>query len=479
MKVLFVASEAAPLIKSGGLGDVAGALPKELAKKGVDVRVVLPKYKGINWKLKDKLQFDRWFMINVSWRTRYVGVFTYKQDGVTYYLIDNEAYFNRDGLYGYFDDGERFAYFDRAVLEMLKQVDWQPDIIHCNDWQTGMIPVMLTLEYSRKDLFYAGMRTVYSIHNILFQGCFDKVILPELFGYDYEPYENKSLEFNKGVSFMKGAINYSNLISTVSYSYAEEIKTPYYGEGLDGLLRCRSGALRGIVNGIDYDEFNPKTDKYIYTNYDLNSIKNKVANKTALQKDLGLTVDENIPMIAMVTRLTSQKGIDLVVDIADRLLQQNVQLVILGTGDKNFEDHFKWLDYAYGNKVSANIRFDNALSHKIYAASDMFLMPSRFEPCGLGQLIALRYGSIPIVRETGGLKDTVTAYNEYTSEGNGFSFKNYNADELYNIIQYALWIYSNKNHWNTLVNHAMSSDNSWEKSAQKYYDLYRELTGRD
>ncbi|MCR4943176.1 MAG: glycogen synthase GlgA [Clostridium sp.] len=478
MKVLFVASEAAPLIKSGGLGDVAGALPKELAKKGVDVRVVLPKYKGINWKLKDKLQFDRWFMINVSWRTRYVGVFTYKQDGVTYYLIDNEAYFNRDGLYGYFDDGERFAYFDRAVLEMLKQVDWQPDIIHCNDWQTGMIPVMLTLEYSRKDLFYAGMRTVYSIHNILFQGCFDKVILPELFGYDYEPYENKSLEFNKGVSFMKGAINYSNLISTVSYSYAEEIKTPYYGEGLDGLLRCRSGALRGIVNGIDYDEFNPETDDYIYKKYNVNTLKEKLTNKEQLQKDLGLYQSRNTPMIGMVTRLTSQKGIDLIVNIADRLLQQDVQLVILGTGDKNFEDHFKWLDYRYGNKVSANIKFDNELAHRIYASSDMFLMPSLFEPCGLGQLIALRYGTIPIVRETGGLRDTVQPYNQYEETGNGFSFANFNADEMLNIIQYAMGIYQDKRQWNKLIRHAMNSNNSWSKSADAYLNMYNELCYR-
>lgn len=475
MKVLFVASEAAPLIKSGGLGDVAGALPKELARKGVDVRVVIPKYKNINWKLKDKLQFDRWFMINVSWRTRYVGVFTYKQDGVTYYLIDNEAYFNRDGLYGYYDDGERFAYFDRAVLEMLKQVDFQPDIIHCNDWQTGMIPVMLRLEYSRKDLFYAGMKTVYSIHNILFQGCFDKVILPELFGYDYEPFKNKSLEFNEGVSFMKGAINYSDLISTVSCSYAEEIKTPDYGEGLDGLLRCRSGALRGIVNGIDYDEFNPETDNYIYKKYNVSTLKEKLTNKEQLQKDLGLYQSRTTPMIGMVTRLTSQKGIDLIVNIADRLLQQDVQLVILGTGDKNFEDHFKWLDYRYGNKVSANIKFDNELAHKIYASSDMFLMPSLFEPCGLGQLIALRYGTIPIVRETGGLRDTVQPYNQFEESGNGFSFANFNADEMYNIIQYALQIYYDKRQWNKIIRHAMNSNNSWSKSADEYLNMYNEL----
>lgn len=479
MRVLFVASEASPFIKTGGLGDVAGALPKALAQKNVDIRVVIPKYKELNWEVKDKLRFVKWFNVYVGYRESFCGVWECFYNGVTYYVLDNERYFKRDGIYGFYDDAERFAFFDRAVLDMLRQIDWQPDLIHCNDWQTGMLPVLLKFQYKRNDWFYWNMKTVYSIHNIAFQGVYDPKILPELFGFDMELYDNTCLKFDEGVSFMKGGLYYSDIITTVSNTYAGEIQTPEYGHRLDGVLRDRSYALRGIVNGIDYDDFNPKTDKYIAKNYDLNSIKNKAANKTALQRDLGLTVDEKIPMIAMVTRLTSQKGIDLLVNISDRLLQQNVQLVILGTGDKNYEDHFKWLDYAYGNKVSANIRFDNALSHKIYAASDMFLMPSSFEPCGLGQLIALRYGSIPIVRETGGLKDTVTPYNEYTGDGNGFSFKNYNADELYNIIQYALWIYSNKNHWNTLINHAMNSDNSWEKSAQKYLDLYRELTGID
>ena len=479
MRVLFVASEASPFIKTGGLGDVAGALPKALAQKNADVRVVIPKYKDLNWEVKDKLRFVKWFNVYVGYRESFCGVWECFYNGVTYYVLDNERYFKRDGIYGFYDDAERFAFFDRAVLDMLRQIDWQPDLIHCNDWQTGMLPVLLKFQYKKNDWFYWRMKTVYSIHNIAFQGVFDPIILPELFGFDMELYDNTCLQFDTGVSFMKGGIYYSDIVTTVSNTYAGEIQTPQYGHRLDAVLRDRSYALRGIVNGIDYDEFNPKTDRYIYKNYDLNSIKNKAVNKTSLQRDLGLTVDENIPMIAMVTRLTSQKGIDLLVNIADRLLQQNIQLVVLGTGDKNYEDHFKWLDYAYGNKVSANIRFDNALSHKIYAASDMFLMPSSFEPCGLGQLIALRYGSIPIVRETGGLKDTVRAYNEYTGEGNGFSFRNYNADELYNIIQYALWIYRNKNHWNTLINHAMNSDNSWEKSAQKYLDLYRELTGID
>lgn len=287
------------------------------------------------------------------------------------------------------------------------------------------------------------------------------------------------LKIDDGVSYMKGGLCYSDVITTVSNTYAYEIQTPEYGQRLDGVLRERSYALRGITNGIDYDEFNPKTDKFIKKNYSINSIEDKAINKTELQKELGLTVDKNIPMLAMVTRLTSQKGMDLLVNISDKLLQENVQLVILGTGDKHYEEHFKWLDSRYGNKVSANIKFDNGLANKIYAACDMFLMPSLFEPCGLGQLIALRYGSIPIVRETGGLKDTITAYNEYTGEGNGFSFRNYNSDELYNIIEYALWIYKDKGKWENLIENAMNSDNSWNRSAQIYLDLYRELTGQD
>jgi len=479
MRVLFVASEAAPFIKSGGLGDVAGALPKALAQKGADVRVVIPKYKEINWEVREKLRFNKWFNVKVGLREEFCGVWECFYNGVTYYLLDNEKYFNRDEIYGFYDDAERFAFFDRAVLDMLKQIDWQPDLIHCNDWQTGMLPVLLKFQYKKEDMFYWNMKCVYSIHNIAFQGVFDPQILPGLFGFDMELYNNTSLKFDLGVSYMKGGLYYSDIITTVSNSYADEIQTPEYGQRLDGVLRDRSYALRGITNGIDYEEFNPKTDKFIKKNYDINSIESKVINKTELQKELGLTVDKDIPMIAMVTRLTQQKGIDLLVNISDRLLQQNVQLVVLGTGDKHYEDHFKWLDYRYGNKVSANIRFDNALANKIYAGCDMFLMPSLFEPCGLGQLIALRYGSIPIVRETGGLKDTVTSYNEYTGEGNGFSFTSYNSDDLYNVIQYAFWIYKDKKKWNNLIKQAMKSDNSWNKSADIYLNMYRELTGQD
>ncbi|NRZ56864.1 starch synthase [Clostridium beijerinckii] len=448
-------------------------------KKNADVRVVIPKYKEISWEVRDKLRFVKWFNVKVGWREQFCGVWECFHNGVTYYALDNEAYFKRDEVYGFYDDAERFAFFDRAVLEMLRQIDWQPDLIHCNDWQTGMLPVLLKFEYKRNDMFYWKMKCVYSIHNIAFQGVFDPQILSELFGFDMELYNNTCLKFDDGVSYMKGGLYYSDVITTVSNTYAYEIQTPEYGQRLDGVLRERSYALRGITNGIDYDEFNPKTDKFIKKNYSINSIEDKAINKTELQKELGLTVDKNIPMLAMVTRLTSQKGMDLLVNISDKLLQENVQLVILGTGDKHYEEHFKWLDSRYGNKMSANIKFDNGLANKIYAACDMFLMPSLFEPCGLGQLIALRYGSIPIVRETGGLKDTIIAYNEYTGEGNGFSFRNYNSDELYNIIEYALWIYKDKGKWENLIENAMNSDNSWNRSAQIYLDLYRELTGQD
>lgn len=477
MKVLFAASEAHPFIKTGGLGDVMGALPKSLVKLGVDVRVVIPKYKNIKDELKQKLQFVKWFTVSVGWRNQYCGIFQYQYKGVIYYFIDNEYYFNRDGLYGYFDDGERFAFFNRAVLEFIKQIDWQPDLINCNDWQTGMVPVLLNLEY-KKDEFYSKIKTVFSIHNLLFKGSFSPKVLPELFGYDYMPLVNGSVELDGSVSFLKGGLNYCDQITTVSNTYAEEIKTPQYGEGLDGFLRSKSYYLMGIVNGIDYEEFNPQDDKLIFKNFNINSIDNKVQNKLSLQRELGLPQKKDTPMIGLISRLTHQKGCDLIVNMIDRLLQRDIQLVILGTGDYWYEETFKNLQYRYPDKVSANIKFDNTLAHKIYAATDMFLMPSLFEPCGLGQLIALRYGSIPIVRETGGLKDTISPYNQYNGVGNGFGFKNFNSNELMQIIEYALTIYNDKNAWNNIIRQAMNSDNSWEKSATQYKWLYEGVVNR-
>ena len=477
MKVLFAASEAHPFIKTGGLGDVMGALPQSLTELGVEARVVIPKYKNIKDELKQNLQFIKWFTVPVGWRNQYCGVFQYKYKDVVYYFIDNEYYFNRDGLYGYYDDGERFAFFNRAVLEFIKEIDWKPDIINCNDWQTGMVPVLLNLEYKNNE-FYSNMKTVFSIHNLLFKGSFVPNVLPELFGYDYMPLTNGSVELNGSVSFLKGGINYSDQITTVSNTYAEEIKTQQYGEGLDGLLRCKSDFLKGIVNGIDYEEFDPEKDNLIFKNFTWDSISDKVENKLSLQKELGLPQRAETPMIGLISRLTHQKGCDLIVSIIDRLLQKDIQFVVLGTGDYWYEETFKNLQYRYPDKVSANIKFDNSLAHKIYAATDMFLMPSLFEPCGLGQLIALRYGSIPIVRETGGLKDTISPYNKYTGIGNGFGFKNFNSNELMQIIEYALTIYDDKDAWNNIIRQAMDSDNSWEKSAMQYKLLYEDVVKR-
>ncbi|MDB1949654.1 MULTISPECIES: glycogen synthase GlgA [Clostridium] len=474
MNILIVASEAHPFIKTGGLGDVIGALPVALNDLGADVRVVIPNYRDIKKEIKENLKYIDNFTVNVGWRNQYCGILEYEHEGVKFYLLDNEYYFNRGGLYGYYDDGEKFAFFDRAVLEFVKHIDWVPDILHCNDWQTGMVPVLLKLEYSKEEKF-KNMKTMFSIHNLFFKGMFDPKVLPELFGYDYESFNNGSLEHYGAVSFLKGGINYADKVTTVSKSYAEEIKTPEYGEQLEGLLRYRSSVLEGIVNGIDYKEYNPEEDKYIYSTYSVNDLENKKINKEELQKELGLTVNKDVPMVGLVSRLTHQKGCDLIINILEELLKEDIQVVVLGTGDYMYEESFKSFQGRYPNKISANIKFSNELAHKIYAASDMFLMPSLFEPCGLGQLIALRYGSIPIVRETGGLKDTVTPYNEYDETGNGFGFKNYRFEELLNIIKYALKIYENKDKWNNIVRQAMSADNSWEKSAKEYIEIYNKL----
>ncbi|MDU8967695.1 MAG: glycogen synthase GlgA [Clostridium sp.] len=474
MNILIVASEAHPFIKTGGLGDVIGALPVALNDLGADVRVVIPNYRDIKKEIKENLKYIANFTVNVGWRNQYCGILEYEHEGVKFYLLDNEYYFNRGGLYGYYDDGEKFAFFDRAVLEFVKHIDWVPDILHCNDWQTGMVPVLLKLEYSKEEKF-KNMKTMFSIHNLFFKGMFDPKVLPELFGYDYESFNNGSLEHYGAVSFLKGGINYADKVTTVSKSYAEEIKTPEYGEQLEGLLRYRSSVLEGIVNGIDYKEYNPEEDKYIYSTYSVNDLENKKINKEELQKELGLTVNKDVPMIGLVSRLTHQKGCDLIINILEELLKEDIQVVVLGTGDYMYEESFKSFQGRHPNKISANIKFSNELAHKIYAASDMFLMPSLFEPCGLGQLIALRYGSIPIVRETGGLKDTVTPYNEYDETGNGFGFKNYRFEELLNIIKYALKIYENKDKWNNIVRQAMSADNSWEKSAKEYIEIYNKL----
>ncbi|WP_444311094.1 glycogen synthase GlgA [Megamonas funiformis] len=476
LKVLYVASEAVPFVKTGGLADVAGSLPKELKQKGVDVRVVTPKYSGIKEEYRNNMEHIYDGEINVSWRKKYLGIDRYDYKDVPFYFIDNQEYFYREGYYGYPDDVERFTFFCRAVLEMLPHIDFWPDVIHMNDWQTGLISVYLKLEHN-EDVRYNKIKTVYTIHNLKYQGRFWKGYLPDVLGLDWKCFNNGDLEYFDDINFMKGAIVYSDKVTTVSRSYAKEIQDPYYGEGLEGMLQKRDADLSGIINGLDYEDYNPETDKYIFKNFDVhNAIAIKGDNKEQLQKKLGLPVNRKIPMIGMVTRLVEAKGLDLVTRILDELLEyENVQFVILGTGDRQYEDWFKGLVWRYPKKVSANIFFNNELAHQIYAASDLFLMPSQYEPCGIGQLIALRYGTVPIVRATGGLKDTVEAYNNYTQTGNGFSFNNYNAHELLFSIKRAIdGIADDRKHIH-LVENAMTADYSWEESAKQYKELYNSL----
>lgn len=476
LKVLYVASEAVPFVKTGGLADVAGSLPKELKQKGVDVRVVIPKYSGIKEEYRNNMEHIYDGEINVSWRKKYLGIDRYDYKDVPFYFIDNQEYFYREGYYGYPDDVERFTFFCRAVLEMLPHIDFWPDVIHMNDWQTGLISVYLKLEHN-EDVRYNKIKTVYTIHNLKYQGRFWKGYLPDVLGLDWKCFNNGDLEYFDDINFMKGAIVYSDKVTTVSRSYAKEIQDPYYGEGLEGMLQKRDADLSGIINGLDYEDYNPETDKYIFKNFDVhNAIAIKGDNKEQLQKKLGLPVNRKIPMIGMVTRLVEAKGLDLVTRILDELLEyENVQFVILGTGDRQYEDWFKGLVWRYPKKVSANIFFNNELAHQIYAASDLFLMPSQYEPCGIGQLIALRYGTVPIVRATGGLKDTVEAYNNYTKTGNGFSFNNYNAHELLFSIKRAIdGIADDRKHIH-LVENAMTADYSWEESAKQYKELYNSL----
>ena len=480
MKILFAATEAHPFIRTGGLGDVIGSLPEKIAQIGNDVRVIIPKYSVIKDELKAEMKSIKKIYVKVGWRNQYCGIEMIKHKNVTFYFVDNEYYFKRDGeLYGHYDDAERFAFFDRAVLEILKEIDWCPDIINCNDWHCGMIPALFKLEYV-KDKFYKNIKIVFTIHNILFQGIYSKYMLSELFGYSLEQYDNGQLKFDEGcISFMKGGIVYADKITTVSESYSEEIKTLEYGERLDEVLRYRDGDLIGIVNGIDYDEYNPKSDKYILKTYDVNTIEDKSINKVAMQKELGLNINKEMPIIALISRLTNQKGIDLIMREVENLVVNNdVQIVILGTGDKNYENYFSELACKFKGQVATIITFDTALSHRIYAGADMFLMPSKFEPCGLGQLIALRYGTVPIVRETGGLRDTIEPYNEYMGRGNGFSFKNYYSYELMNTILYALEIYKDKESFKNIVSNAMSSDNSWDLSAIEYLNVYNFAMGK-
>lgn len=475
-KVLFVSSEVYPFIKTGGLADVAFGLPKALRSEGVDARIILPKYVKMDEKYKDMLEFKASFDVKVGWRSQYCGIEYVEYAGIPVYFVDNEYYFKRDSAYGFYDDGERFAFFSRAVLEAIKHIDFKPDVIHLNDWQTAMTSVLLNVEYRHLNI-YKDIKTVYTIHNLKYQGEYGREILGELFGLGDDLITEDKLEYHGHVNFMKGAINYSDSVTTVSDTYAHEIQYDYFGEGLNGVLNKNSHKISGIVNGIDYDIYNPLHDMYIAHKYDYKSIKRKAQNKEALQKQLGLPVDHKKPVISMITRLVDQKGLDLIDHIMDELMKLDLQLVVLGTGDEKYENMMRYYQDKYPKKLSANLYFNTALAHRIYAGSDMFLMPSKFEPCGLGQLIALRYGSIPIVRETGGLKDTVIPYNKYDGSGNGFSFMNYNAHEMLFTIKDAIDLYHKKGHWKKMISSAMKADYSWKKSASKYMKIYEAILG--
>ena len=478
--ILFVASESVPFIKTGGLADVVGSLPKCVDKKYFDVRVMIPKYTCISQEWRDKMVFKTSFYMDFNWRSEYVGILEAKVDGVTYYFIDNESMFGGFRPYSgnVLDDMEKFIFFSKAALSAMPLLDFRPDIIHCHDWQTGLVPVYLKERFQGNEFFH-GIKTIMTIHNLKFQGKWDVKTVKEISGLPDYYFTPDKLEHYKNANMLKGGLVYADAITTVSETYAKEIMTPFYGESLDGLLRAREHDLRGIVNGIDYTDYDPSKDPNIEFPYTpQNFRKEKIKNKRALQKELGLEENDKIMMIGIVSRLTDQKGFDLIAYMMDELCQDAVQIVVLGTGDEQYENMFRHFDWKYNNKVSANIYYSEALSHKIYAASDAFLMPSLFEPCGLSQLMALRYGTIPIVRETGGLKDTVEPYNEYESTGTGFSFVNYNAHEMLSSIRYAEKIYyDRKREWNKMIDRAMAADFSWHVSAAKYQEMYDWLIG--
>lgn len=479
--ILFAASEGVPFIKTGGLADVVGSLPKCIDKENYDVRVILPKYSCMKQEMKDKMQYVTHFYMDFAWRSVYVGILEAYVDGIHYYFIDNEEYFTGWGPYSseVLVDVEKFIFFSKAVLSCLPVIGFRPDLIHCHDWQTGLIPVYLKENFSGSE-FFQGIKSVMTIHNLKFQGrWWDQGFIRHLSGLSDWIFTPDKLESYGEANLLKGGLVYADAITTVSPQYAKEIQEVHYGEGLDGLLRARCNDLRGILNGIDYDEFNPDTDGQIYQKYNAHNYREeKIKNKRALQAQLGLEQDDNKLMIGMVTRLSEQKGLDLVAYIMDELCQDNVQIVVLGTGEERFENMLRHFDWKYGNKVSAQIYYSEEMSHKIYAASDVFLMPSLFEPCGLSQLMALRYGTVPVVRETGGLIDTVQPYNEFEGTGTGFSFSNYNAHEMLATIRYAEHIYyDKKDDWYKIVDRAMAADFSWHISAKKYQEMYDWLIG--
>lgn len=475
MKVLFATSECHPFIKTGGLGDVAWSLPRALQEEGVEVAVILPKYTQIPDRFKDKMKHVTEFSVNVSYRHQYCGVDSLKIEGITYYFIDNMYYFDREGAYGYIDDGERFSFFSQAVIEAMEKIDFIPDVLHVNDWHTAIIPLLLKVKYGWIEA-YQDIKTVLTIHNLKFQGIYPRQALGDLLSIGDSVMVDGGVEYYGNVNYMKGGINYADWVTTVSPTYAKEIKYPFYGEGLDGLMARVDYKLSGILNGIDIDLNNPAKDSFIPYNFTAKDLSGKVLCKEALREELGLPQWE-VPLIGIISRLTDQKGFDILSVVLEELLNRDLQMVVVGTGEKRYEDMFSYFAWKYPDKMSSQLRFDLGLAQRVYAGCDMMMIPSQFEPCGLTQMVAMRYGTVPIVRETGGLADTVKPYNQYTGKGLGFTFANYDPEDLKNAVYRALYVYRDqKEAWMNLILADMAADHSWTRSAQEYEAIYRNLT---
>ena len=478
MKILFAASEVAPFIKTGGLADVAGSLPQALAKEGHEVKVILPLYEGINGDWRSQMTFVKYFNVTLSWRQVYCGIFSLEREGVTYWFVDNEYYFKRWQMYGPFDDCERFAYFSRAIIETPGQLDWAPDIIHCNDWQTALVPVYL-LEEKYRIPQLAGTKTVFTIHNIEYQGRYGDQVLEDVIGLDRSYFNEGMLAYHRDVNLMKGAIMASSFVTTVSPTYAQELRTPFYAHGLDGVINQQSGKLQGILNGIDTQLYDPAANPGLACNYTFKTLdKGKAACKQALQQAVGLQENPDVPIIAFVSRLVGHKGFSLVTDALHEMMALNIQMVVLGTGDWQYEEAFRHAQSQYPGRFAAQLTYSAPLSTMIYAGADLFLMPSVSEPCGLSQMIAMRFGTIPVVRETGGLKDTVTPYNKFDGTGRGFTFSNISAGDMLWVLREAVDLYhNNKKAWRGLQKESMSADFSWTNSAKQYLDIYQRILG--
>lgn len=479
MKILFVTAESVPFAKTGGLADVAFSLPKAIKEAGHDIRVIMPMYKKVIDNYYDRAKFLRSYDVSMNGKYQYAGIFEYENEGVTYYFLDNQQFFARDGLYGYDDDGERFAFFSKAVLDTICSDIFIPDVIHLNDWHTGPIALLLR-DSMYKDALVSRAKSVFTIHNLGYQGVFPANMLHHLYGIDHSYLTHDKIEFHGNLNFAKAGIVFADMVTTVSRTYAHELRYPFFGEKLEGTISAQSFKMRGIVNGIDYDQFNPATDEHIFERYDVNNVlEKKVQNKIMFQRLLRMDQDPNIPMVGMVTRLVKEKGIDLVIRVINEMLDIPVQLVIIGTGDHSYENALKTLSNFNSNRLSANIYFDSKMASRIYAASDIFLMPSVIEPCGLSQMVAMRYGTIPLVRQTGGLMDTIYPYNKFEDSGNGFGFTNINAHDMLHVMREAVDVYHNdRAAWNRLILRAMNTDSTWNKSAGEYIHCYNEILNR-